>query len=67
MIEYPKALYKGANIDDCLADCATVHDEDQEAVARANGYAMYAEIHDRKDAPAPVAAPEKRTYNRKAK
>lgn len=66
MNEYPKALYKGADIEDCLTDSTTAHNAEQEAAARKDGYEMYAEIHDRKDAPVPAAAPEKRTYNRKA-
>ena len=39
-IEYPKALYKGD-------DCTTVADAAGEAVARADGYEMYADIHAR--------------------
>jgi hypothetical protein len=58
--EYPKALYKGES----LSDTVTVTDAGQESAARANGYTMHGE----QAAPvAPVAAPEKRTYNRKAK
>ena len=70
MYEYPKALYKGANVDDCLTECATVQDAEQEAAARKDGYAMYAEIHARGEAPAVPAAPAapvKRPYNRKDK
>lgn len=44
IIEYPKALYKGG-----VEDCVTVQDEDGEAVARADGYEMYAEIHAREN------------------
>ena len=63
MIEYPKALYKGANVDDCLSDCTTVHDSEQEATARKDGYEMYAEIHARASKPAP--APRKAKANTK--
>ena len=62
--EYPKALYKGSDVSACLADCTTVHDADQEAAARKDGYEMYAEIHARADEP---EAHEKRAYHRKAK
>ena len=67
MHEYPKALYKGTNVDDCLTDCTTVQDTEQEATARKEGYAMYAEIHARGETPALPAAPVKRSYNRKDK
>lgn len=59
MIEYPKALYKGATPDDCLADTVTVHDAEQEAAARNDGYEMYAEIHARGNAPTPRKAKAK--------
>ena len=41
-IEYPKALYKGS-VDDGM----TVNDAAGEALARADGYEMYSEIHAR--------------------
>lgn len=67
MNEYPKALYRGADIEACLADIVTVTDASGEESARKSGYAMYAEIHARKSTPATAAEPAKRPYTRKAK
>jgi hypothetical protein len=47
-VEYPKALYRGG-----IEDGVTVHDADSEAMARADGYEMYAEMHARGDKPEP--------------
>lgn len=44
MHEYPKMLYRGDDVTACLTDSITVADAAGEEAARADGYAMYAEI-----------------------
>lgn len=43
-VEYPKALYRGG-----VDDGVTVNDAESEALARADGYEMYAEIYAREN------------------
>jgi hypothetical protein len=56
--EYPKSLYRG-NVDDGII----VKDADAEKEARANGYEMFAEIHERGES---IDAPKKRGRPAKA-
>lgn len=61
-VEYPKALYRGT-----VDDSVTVQDAADEAVARKQGYEMYAEMHARdnnKEDPK-EKAPAKRTAKAK--
>lgn len=44
MHEYPKMLYRGADAAECLNDSVIVQDSSGEEIARADGFAMYAEI-----------------------
>jgi hypothetical protein len=62
MQEFPKILYRGADVEVCMSDTVIVQDAAGEAIARADAYKPLAEIGS--EEPAPVA---KRQYNRKAK
>jgi hypothetical protein len=58
--EYPKSLYRGSVDDEII-----VKDADSESQARANGYEMFAEIHERGES-TEVEAPKKRGRPAKA-
>lgn len=62
MQEYPKILYRGADVEVCMSDTVIVQDAAGEELARADAYKSLAEIGSEEEVPAP-----KRAYNRKAK
>ena len=64
MQEFPKILYRGADVEVCMSDTVIVSDEAGESAARADEYKPLAEIGAE---PAPAKPAEKRTYTRKAK